>query len=62
MRKIPLILLALAFSLALVGNVLSAVDFPIRIIGNKAVDYEDVNGDLWFAAQTQYDAATGADG
>ena len=38
--------------------------YPIEDSHNSrsGVYYEDVNGDLWFAAQTQYDAATGADG
>jgi len=54
MKKIYL-LLVLALILIFVENSVS-IDFPIRIIGNKTQDYEDKDGNIWFAAQTQYDA------
>ena len=55
MRRLIAALVVLAFGLIITGSALG-IDFPIRIIGNKAEDYEDINGDIWFAAQTEYDA------
>ncbi len=57
MRVAVSVLVVCAFALIATGSVLG-IDFPIRIIGNKEADYEDINGDIWFSAQTEYDAGS----
>jgi len=54
MKRISLVLV-LALTLIIVENAL-CIDFPIRIIGNKTEDYTDKYDNIWFAAQTEYDA------